>query len=805
MLATLRQWSTITAAIIAAIAGGLMCLSPLLGAPGIESALVLGLLLPPFCGALGARVVVRLRGDEDDDAEPIVVPASRVLADVVFGALFVLAIPATILALDMLRVPICDPVEGVGFLLLGPAIGVVLAAVTGALVSLIVPWKKIATAIAVVIPLIAALVELALFYSTPSIYSYGHFSGYFPGTLYDPDIEITLVYATYRVVSIAWILTLSALFTCFWDPRSMRASIGVALERWRLLLGAIGGLTLVVLACVFGPAFGHRSSAASIQEELGGTIVTDRCLIVFPREMPRRDAERLGDDCDFRVERSEDVLGVRQRARVTAFFFRNADEKRRLMGASNTYIAKPWRNEVYLQVGGWPHEVLFHEIVHVVAGNVGTGPFRVSTSALGLVPEPAIIEGIAVAAAWEPRDGMTPHQWARAMLDEDLAPPLEDVVGLGFLLQPASRAYTLSGSFVRWIRDTEGEDAVRRLYLTGDFEEALGRPLARAERDWHRFLRTEVELPPEARALAQLRFTQPGIFGQICPHRIAKLEEELADDLAAGDDHAALRTCRSILSLDRGQANIRAAYAGTLARLGRDQRAERELRTLIGPPAAAPPTISAARRELGDAHWMRGDSARALEIFRDLMDEPMSEEEKRQIEVRVLAIETGGAGERALRGLLAPRRDSTEDAAVSLAHIAALSRARPDGLAAYLEARQLVMRQRFELATPRIRDARRLGLPTPRVIEEARRLEAVSSFGSGDIAASRSLWREIARDPASTDADRTEAADWLARIRFAERATRLARRAARPERSVAPADPQPADPQPADPAPDPVR
>lgn len=774
MLATLKQWSTIVAAVAAAITAGLLCLSPLLGAPGIESALVLGLVLPPFCGALGARVVDRLRQPPKHEAAAdflgaapgsVTISASVALADVVFGAIFVFAISASILALDMLRVPICDPIEGTAFLFMGPGAGCVLAALAGALVSLFVPLRKTATAIAVLIPIAAAGVELGLFYATPAIYSYGHFFGYFPGTLYDPDIEITEVYATHRVVTLLWMLALSALFACFWDPRTQRASIGVALERWRLLLGGLAAVGLAIAACVFGTDLGHRSTAASIAEELGGRLRSERCLVIFPREMPRRDALRLGEDCDFRVASAERMLGVRQRARITAFFFRDADEKRLLMGASNTYIAKPWRDEVYLQVGGWPHDVLFHEIVHVVVGNVGTGPFRISGTMFGLLPSPAIIEGVAVHAAWEPREGLTPHQWARAMLEEDLAPPLSSVEGLGFLLQPASRAYTVSGSFVRWIHDTEGKDAVRRLYLTGDFEEALGRPLARAERDWQRYLRREVELPPEARALAQLRFTQPGIFGQVCPHRIAKLEEEMGEDLAAGDDRSAIRQCRAILALDRGQAETRARYAGALARLGRDRNAERELRTLIGPPAAAPPTIAAARRELADARWMRGDTEQALAMYRDLMDDPMSEEEKRQIEVRVLALEMGGEGERALRGLLVPPRDRTEDPSISMAHIAALDRVREDGLAAYLEARQLMMRQRYELATPRIRLARERGLPTPRVIREARRLEAISSFGSGDVESSQRIWREIARDEASSDADRAEASDWLARAR----------------------------------------
>jgi hypothetical protein len=761
VLATLKQRSTIAALIVAAITAGLLCLSPLLGAPGIESALVLGILLPPFCAAIGARVVDRARKAEGE------VRAANVLADSIFGALVVFALPALVLVLDTLRVPICDASEGILFLALGPGIGVVLAAITGVLSALLVPRTRWATALAVLVPIGAMGVELALFYATPAIYAYAHFVGYFPGTLYDPDITVTDVYATHRVVTVVWILGLSALFGWLWSPSTKRPSVKVALSRWRLGLGALGGVALGVIACVYGPELRHRSSAGSIAEALGGRLRSERCLVIFPREMPRRDAVRLGQDCDFRVTQAERSIGVRQPRRVTAFFFRSADEKRVLMGASSTYIAKPWRDEVYLQVSDWPHGVLFHEIVHVVVGNTGRGPFRISGGLFGIIPSPGIIEGVAVAVAWEESGGLTPHQWARAMLDEELAPPLSSVDGLSFLLQPASRAYTASGSFVRWIYETEGPGAIRRLYATGDFEEALNRPLDAAERDWHAFLRNEVELPDEARALAQLRFTQPGIFGQICPHRVANLEEELALDLAAGDDRAAARTCRSILALDDGQASTRAVLVGALARRGETRPAERELRSLIGPPAAAPPLVASARRELADAYWMRGDRDRALAIYRELASEPMTDEEKRQIEVRLLAIEMGGEGERALRGLLAPRRDRTNDPAIAMAHIESLSRARTDGLAAYLEARQLMMRQRFELALPRIVRAQELGLPTDLVRREARRMEAVSRFANGELDASAAIWRTIARDPTRGEGERVEARDWLTRIRLA--------------------------------------
>ncbi|MCZ7678709.1 MAG: hypothetical protein M5U28_08035 [Sandaracinaceae bacterium] len=77
----------IAALIVAGVTGLLLCLSPLLGTPGIESAIVLGVVLPPFCGAIGARVVDRLR------AEGGRVEAAELFADAVAGALAVFALP----------------------------------------------------------------------------------------------------------------------------------------------------------------------------------------------------------------------------------------------------------------------------------------------------------------------------------------------------------------------------------------------------------------------------------------------------------------------------------------------------------------------------------------------------------------------------------------------------------------------------------------------------------------------------------------------------------------------------------------
>jgi hypothetical protein len=415
-----------------------------------------------------------------------------------------LAIPMALLALNALRFKNCDPGGGLLYMLLGPVISTALAATAGVVIAHLTSRRGWATAGALLLPLLEIARNLYGFYTTPAIFAYGHFFGYFPGTLYDTQLKLPAAFVSFRLVTLALWVMCCAVLIALHDSSDLRlrwSALKTSGERrgWLALAGALG--LAVFAAELHAPQLGHRTHAAWIAENLGGRIDGPCCTLLFPRELDRDDAQRLHVDCQFRVTQMERVLGVRQLRPITAYLFRSSDEKRALMGAGNIYIAKPWRNEVYLQVQSWPHPVFAHEIAHVVAGNYGVGPFRVAGRLGGLWPNPALIEGVAVAAAWSVHDGLTPHQWARAMLEQQMAPSLSAITGAAFLAQPKGQAYTLSGSFVRYVLDTYGNRAVRRLYMTSDAATAVGKPLEPLEREWHTFLKP-TPLPDAVRAAA---------------------------------------------------------------------------------------------------------------------------------------------------------------------------------------------------------------------------------------------------------------------------------------------------------------
>ena len=756
--ALLAPGSMRLSALVAATCGVALCMNPLLGVHGPESALVLGLLLPPFCAAVGAGHVLATR--------ELALGAQQRLLGAALRALLVLGVPVGLLGLNALRVPNCAPFEGLLFMALGPAPSVVLAAVLGGMLALAWPTRpRTVVWLAVLCPVAAIVVGLARFYGTPGVFAYGHFYGYFQGSLYDEQVELPAALWSLRALTLVWLAAISA--GAYGHFRPDRGRLHWVPQR------PLGSLLCLLLAGVLvagyarGPQLGHRSSLDHIKASLGHEVTTPRCQLLVPQELHRDDVGRLSADCEFRASQMEHALGLRLTRPLRVFLFRSAAEKRRLMGAAGTNIAKPWRHEVYLQQSGWPHGVLAHEIAHVVAGETGVGPFRIAGSALGLWPNPGLIEGTAVAAAWDARSGLTPHQWARAMLELGIAPKLQAVFGASFLGQQPRLAYTVAGSVLRYVMQRYGRAAVRSSYRTGDLAKVLGKDFAALEREWTAFLRREVRLDPDAAGLAAQRFAGTSVFSKVCPHQVARLRASLGGALAAGDDQRARQHCRAILEIDPAHNSTRATLVGVLARLRQMPQARSELQTLrdsLGAPAA---TVAGARLELADQAFRRGAHAAALQAYGRLLAEPQGRGARRALLVRQLALTGGGRQRQLLFELMVGRQGRSPGGAFAV-HIARELRSeRSDGLPHYLEARQLHFAERFEEAAALLAQARSRGLPHRELSLEARRMEAVSRFAAGDLERSAQLWRAQAleEDPAMA----LEADDWLARIRFSRK------------------------------------
>jgi tetratricopeptide (TPR) repeat protein len=731
---------------IATLLGLGLAFVPLLAVHGVESALVLGLVLPPFVAATAASYAERNWGARGLD----------LMLRAIGAGMVIWAIPVVLLALSSLRVRQCAPGEGLAFMVLGPGVGCILAACVGVWVAGIVSRPRLSPWLAAAIPVAAAFLGLWTFYVTPTVYVFGAFAGYFPGAIYDDLVRIPDRYLTYRAALLIAALALALLFDALWEPTEGRL---IPKRRGRARLGTIvvaaAALGVVGASYWHGDHLGHWVTDATLIERLGKTERGEHCLIHMPRETLPEDAERLLQDCDFHVARTRALAGLSSTEPVTVYVFRDQNEKKNLIGIGRTLIAKPWRREIYLQRAGWPHPVMGHEIVHAVLEEAGRGPFAVSGTFFGLVPNPGIVEGAATALAWDVRDDLDPDQWSRIMLDRQELPAASQLLSVRFTSLPARRAYMAAGSLVRFLIGTRGMDAFLEIYRSGQVEQ-----IQEVERDWHEHLKG-VEVTTHERGVAEVALAQPSIFTAVCPHELAKLRTDLFGDLAARDDGRTIETCRAILDIDANEAQARAALVGALARNGSDTAAQKELESLRAAMNAPKPIVATALEQYADARWTLGHLDEAEALYDELLTIPRTDAPARQSEVKKIGLGATPEERELIYEMLLGR--SPSPVVVHLAHM--LTRLREDGLGPYLEARQLVGQHRFARALPLLEEAEQRGLPTERLQRELNRLIGIALFALGRYEESAVAWKTGAFNSRAAAA---ESERWLERIEYAE-------------------------------------
>jgi tetratricopeptide (TPR) repeat protein len=733
-------------AAFAAIVGVALAFIPLLAVHGVESGLALGVLLPPWVAATAASYTERNR-----DARGI---------DLMFrsigAGLLIWSIPVVVLALSSLRIRQCTPGEGLAFMVLGPAVGCALAACLGVWLAGSMSRPRLSPWLCAAIPLGAALIGLWAFYATPTVYVFGAFAGYFPGAIYDDLVQIPTRYLTYRATMVVAVLALSVLFDALWDPSAGTLDLR---GRGRRHVGAIlvsaGALGVVAASYWHGDHLGHWVSEEYLIERLGKTEQGRDCVVHMPRETSPEDAKRLVEDCDFHVERTRRLVRATSTEPVTAYFFRNEGEKKDLIGVGRTLIAKPWRREVYLQMAGWPHPVLGHEVVHAVLGEVGRGPFSVAGTWGGLIPNPGIIEGAAVALAWDLRDDLDPDQWSKIMMDRGELPAAHALMSVQFSALPARRAYMAAGSIIRFLVATREMAALLEAYREGTIDE-----LGELEAQWHAYLR-DVAVTANERGIAEVELARPSIFSAVCPHELARLRAHLSGDAAARDDIRTIDTCRAILAIDEHEPQAHAALVGALARTERDAEALAELDALRATMNAPKPIVAAALEQYADASWTLGNLEEAAKLYEELLTIPRTDGAARQSEVKEIALASSPVERDLIYEIFLGR--SSSPVVVHLAQ--ALAETRNDGLGQYLEARQLVGQKRFALALPLLQEAASLGLPTLRLRRELSRVLGTTFFALGRYGESAESWRQRAWVSRAAGA---EAERWLERIEYAQ-------------------------------------
>lgn len=648
----------------------------------------------------------------------------------VLANLSLLLLPLLIICLNALRVKNCDLLEGLLFFAMLPVLSMIIATVTGTLWGAATNHPWLATTGALLTLLGSVVWGVIRFHGAPAIFAYDPFVGFFPGAMYDETVSVGATFLLYRLHNLAWLAGALLLAAALFEPLDLRLRLLRRPRRlWPLFAAApclLAGLGLFLLRGDIGFAI----SAQKVAQELGGKRKTAHFTIHYPDNIEQDKVDLLASDHEFRYAQLKKYLGHAPPA-ITSFIFASTEQKRRLMGAGRTFIAKPWRQEVYLQDMGFPHPVLKHELAHVFAGQFGDPLFGVSLRwATSPLPHPrfnvGLIEGLAVAADWRPYGESTAHQYAAALKQLGLAPPLESLFGAGFLTHSAGRSYTLAGSFCRRLVQQFGVEKLVQVYRNGgDFLAVYGRTLKALLQEWSSWLTAEVKVPDTTLQLARERFRLPSILRRVCGHEVANLRAEAADLLGHNRDAEAIALLQRVCSFEPGDPghHLRLVVAQVEAR--KLDQALAGARKLLKHPAMTKPLKRDVLELIGDLLWWGKAPARARELYVQASRLASGPGGRRMLNLKLWGLGQGGEVATLVQRYITPAPDDPRDPgrdvhlAQRLQGLLPTEGSAASGLGHYLVSKQLAGRDHCDLALAPAARAIGLGLPDQDFIVEA--------------------------------------------------------------------------------------
>ncbi len=726
---------------------------PLAAGPTYEYSLLAGVSVPTVTALRAAWVSLHASGSSG--------PGLFLLRPGVWAGLregvWAAAVVTLSAAVHAVRAGVCDPMGQWTLVFLGPFAGSLLAAVwgVGSAQLMLSLGEKAATycgakrrlrgalLLALTGPVGGIALSVIRYLTSPIIFAFDPFVGFFSGTPYDTVVEGSARLLTYRgshLLAVAAVVLL--LFAPSSTSRAQGQGPGAApnvawVGRWgRTLAGALFALAYG-WTWLMGPEFGHYQTAASIEATLGERLRSERCEVVFDPALGRRYAARLGRECDGHIAELTALFELPSSGAVRVYLFKDSTQKARLMGARHVYIAKPWRREIYIQAQGFPHPVLGHELAHVVAGEFGQGPLRIAGPFGGLMPDPGRIEGLAVMASprWDADE--TAESWAAALLEIGRLPPAGDLFRLSFLGQNAHAAYTVAGAFCDFLRRRYGMAALKAWYGGASVEQAFGRPLEALDGEFREGLR-RIRTSEEVLARARARFERPAVFARRCPHQVDAGLEHGARWLGRGRVPQAFAAYSHVLELSPHEFGARVGLARCRAS-AQDGSAALDAYLELADAAWLDQEQRVVARELLGDQLLASDPLAAHSAYAQALALQPGEDQQRTLTLKQAAARAEPVVREAVVALLVGEPELGTDpllAGVRLATWAAERRASlPGWIADYLLGRNMLLRERMAEARGFLDRALAAAVHAPNPLFERALLRARVVAGCSDAPA----------------------------------------------------------------------
>ncbi len=734
----------------------LHCLIKLLGVPGYEAAQAQTIFFAIASGFLTVSFIKRRSGESGD------IPRG---ASISFSALFsMLAVNTGVIGAFGLAYGACQWAMSLLWFAVLPLPTIILGVAAGTLAAVSIRKTWLAHLAYLAFALFMLAWELAAVWKLPVTFAYNMLLGYFPGPVYDRAVRVSAALLSSRFEAVC----LAAALLCL---AAMQARIRRAEGKARLLhlaLIMILSMSAFVVVSAFGQSLGTSVSRKLIDKELGGKLVGKNVILHYPEDLTKDTTRLLLLDAEFRFAQQSRFLGLTNPPPVSAYFYRNADEKKFLMGAAGTQYADCANREMHMNIQHPPHSVLKHEIVHVLAAPWGI-------KGLGFSPILGVTEGLAVASeVW--RDDYPIPMWAAAMKKIGRLPKMSKNSGMtGFWKISGSRSYLAWGGFVAWLIDNYSMDAVRRVYLSGDWKKAFGEDVDQLEKRWRKDL-DAVEVPAKLMKIATDKFYRKSLFEMRCARAVGTMTEDAWNAFDKGRVKKAGRLFENTYAFSGGNPRL-GRYLIEACYESRDYEcAENLAKKIVETEGKALLDPTAAQEKIGNQRvavqalaaqarmaWIRQDLKKARELYALVRRADIYSSLNREAAVALEALDDPALEEPMRKYFVDPDAHGSGDYQL----MKALDLRPENGALHYMLGRRLYLKNQFDDAAKELVTALELGMPDPAVAHEAWRLAGINYFEAAKYALAARAF-QTGRPPDLTPGEILEADEWIERCRFAE-------------------------------------
>ncbi len=384
-----------------------------------------------------------------------------------------------------------------------------------------------------IIFIVLLFISLIEFYFLPQIYFFNPIFGYFPGTIYDENIQITFSLILYRILNIFFFAVVYFYFSKYPHKKVQHAiRIFFAIIIW---FGILKG------------TFGFVTTDSRIENELSYHLESPHFKIYADNEI-KYNEKSLIDLHEFYYKEVATALRIQNDIKIKSYIFKNRSQKKKLFGSENADVAKPWLRQIYLDENSF-EGTLKHELVHILAGQFGSGPFKVSGNL-----NPALIEGIAMAVEND-YDGNDIDYPVKLALYSGYKISIADLFeGLNFFTYSSSTSYLFAGSFIKYLLQHYEVEKVKELYNTGSFSDSFSKDINSFEEKYYSYLEN---LPYKLnKATANLYFGRKPLLKKICPRFAARKLQKADEKFFEKEYDDALKLYQSVFSYSHSYSSL---------------------------------------------------------------------------------------------------------------------------------------------------------------------------------------------------------------------------------------------------------